>query len=63
MEELEYDKSLTDHVDSLKAGDHVINACFVNGEPVLVLAEGEIVFCTANKQIKAHDDATILVSW
>jgi len=62
MEELEYDKSLTDHVVSLKAGDHVINACFVNGEPVLVLAEGEIVFCTANKQIKVHDDATILVS-
>jgi WD40 repeat protein len=62
MEELEYDKSLTSHVAPVEAGDHVIAADFLDGEPVLALAEGEVLFCNQNKRVKAHDDATILVA-
>lgn len=62
MDELEYDKSLTDHVAPIDADDHVITASFMDGQPVLALAEGEILFCSESRRIKAHEDATILVA-
>lgn len=62
MDELEYDKSLTECVAPLDAGDHVITACFLNGNPVLAMAEGEILLCKENRRIQAHPDATILVA-
>ena len=62
MDELEYDKSLTGHVAPIEAGDHVIEACFLEGAPVLAMAEGEILLCDANQRIQAHEAATILVA-
>ncbi len=61
-EEQEYDRSLTTHVAPLSANDHVIAAAFLNGQPVLALAEGEIFLCAEDRRVRAHADATILVA-
>ena len=52
--------SLTDHVASLSAEGHVLHAAFVKDEPVLVLAEGEIMI--GDRRVAPHQDAGILVA-
>ena len=52
--------SLTDHVTPLAAEGHVLHAAFVQQEPVLVLAEGEIVI--GARRVAPHRDAGILVT-
>lgn len=52
--------SLTDHVASLSAEGHVLHAAFVKDEPVLVLAEGEIMI--GERRVAPHQDAGILVA-
>ncbi len=62
MSEIDYDKSLTGHVTSIAAGEHVIAAAFLDNSPVLALANGEIFFAHEDRRISAHRDAGILVA-
>ena len=50
--------SLTAHVAELKAGEHVVAAAFLGGEPTLALANG-VIRC-GEREIAAHPDAGIL---
>lgn len=50
--------SLTEHVASFSAEGHVLHAAFIKNEPVLVLAEGEIVI--GDKRVAPHEDAGVL---
>lgn len=52
--------SLTEHVRSFAAEGHVLQAGFIKSEPVLVLAEGEIVI--GERRVAPHEDAGILVA-
>jgi WD40 repeat protein len=52
--------SLTEHVKTFSAEGHVLHASFVKSEPVLVLAEGEIVIGEA--RVAPHQDAGVLVA-
>ncbi len=63
MNDLDYDKSLTSHVEDIAAGDHVVAAAFLEGAPAFALANGEIVFAAGNnRRIAVHPDAAILVT-
>jgi hypothetical protein len=50
--------SLTAHVAPLEAGEHVVAAAFLSGEPVLALAGGVIKF--AGQDVAAHPQGAIL---
>ena len=63
MADLDYDASLTGHVAPIDAGEHVVAAAFLDGEPVLALASGDILFAGDNaRRITAHANAGILVA-
>ena len=50
--------SLTQHVIALEAGDHVVSANFVGGQPTLALATGAVRL--GERDIPAHPDGAIL---
>lgn len=52
--------SLTDHVVAIAAEGHVLKAGFLKDEPVLALAEGEIMI--GERRVAPHEDAGILVA-
>lgn len=58
----QYDRSLTAHVAPVEAGEHVVRAGFLDGEAVLALASGEILWVKDGRRLAAHPDATLLVA-
>ena len=52
--------SLTEHVVPLEAGEHVVAAAFLKGEPALAFASG--VIRHAGRDVAAHPDGAILCS-
>ncbi len=50
--------SLTAHVSPLEAGEHVVAAAFLSGEPALALANGVVKL--AGRDLAPHPDAAIL---
>ena len=56
--------SLTAHVRSFQAGEHVVAAAFVDGEPALALADGAVVFngTDSPRRVVAHPTGAILVA-
>ena len=50
--------ALTEHVVDVEAGEHVVAAAFLGGEPALALAGGVVKF--SGRAIAAHPDAAIL---
>lgn len=55
-----YDQSLTSHVQPIEAGAEAVAGAFLDGRPVLALANGEILFTDSGERVFAHPDAAIL---
>ncbi len=57
-------QSLTDRVTTIAAGEDVVEAGFVGATPVLVLANGDILFVEpeGERRVTAHPDAVILIA-
>ena len=57
-------KSLTEHVRSIEATEHVVAAAFVGDEPALALADGAIIFGDpgATRRVVVHPDGAVLVA-
>jgi WD40 repeat protein len=58
----EAQESLTQRVEPLTAGSHVIAARFLGDDPLLVLADGGIVFGMEGARVEPHGEAAILVA-
>lgn len=56
----EASQSLTTRVEPLKADAHIVLATFLNDEPALILADGQIVF--GADRITPHGESAILVA-
>lgn len=56
--------SLTQHVHAVEAGEHVIAAAFLDGEPALALTDGSLLIGSpgAQRKVAAHPDGAILVA-
>jgi WD40 repeat protein len=56
--------SLTQHVESMPAGEHVLAAAFLGDAPALVLTDGTILVGGPgeSRRVAAHPDAAILVA-
>ena len=52
--------SLTRNVAALEAGDHVVAATFLEGQPTLALADGRLRL--GDKIVTAHPDGALLVT-
>jgi WD40 repeat protein len=55
-------ESLTQRVEPLEAGAHVIAARFIGEQPVLALADGTVLLGMNNQPLRPHGDAAILVA-
>ncbi len=55
--------SLTAHLRPLAAGEAVVSAAFLSGEPVLALADGRLQFPLAERETKAHPQGAILCAF
>ena len=58
------ESSLSQHVTSIAAGDHVVATCFLGRTPLFALADGTLLFAGVGeeKRVAAHPDAAILVA-
>ena len=55
-------ESLTQRVEPLEAGEHVIAARFIGEQPVLALAGGTVTLGMNHQRVQPHGDAAILVA-
>jgi WD40 repeat protein len=57
-------QSLTDRVTSHQLGESVVDAGFFGATPIFALVDGDILFMDGadDRRVKAHADATILIS-
>jgi WD40 repeat protein len=64
MTEAKPSASLTQHVQAIDAGAHIVAAAFLGGAPALALAEGVVLIGELDdqKRIAVHPDAAILMA-
>ena len=55
-------ESLTQRVEPLEAGEHVISARFLNEEPIIALSDGSVLLGMNARRIKPHGNGAILVA-